>query len=121
MVGGVLTVDSLVITNTCGGIFNRIGGMLEYHQWFSLPNGDADGDGVSNADELAAGSDPLSATSLPGPRLHFKTLEQSVGAELDQRRSQSAICSHDHRQFHQYSWRDQPLHEFPERPQHSSG
>ena len=78
MVGGVLTVDSLVITNTCGGIFNRTGGMLEYLQLVLAPNGDADGDGVSNADELAAGSDPLSATSLPRPRLHFQRLNNQL-------------------------------------------
>jgi len=63
MTGGALVVDKLIVTNSCGATFNRTGGALTYGQLILDPNGDADGDGQSNATEVLAGTDPLSADS----------------------------------------------------------
>jgi uncharacterized repeat protein (TIGR01451 family) len=65
---GTLVVDKLIVTNSCGHFFHN-GGSLTYGQLILDPNLDADGDGLSNGYELAAGSDPLSPASvryLPG-------------------------------------------------------
>jgi hypothetical protein len=58
-----LVVDNLVITNSCGH-FQNLGGMLiQYNPPDLSPNLDADGDGLSNTNEILAGTDPLSPGS----------------------------------------------------------
>ncbi|MGO8836456.1 MAG: beta strand repeat-containing protein [Limisphaerales bacterium] len=62
--GATLIADNLIITNACGH-FIKAGGTLTLYNPAQLdPNLDADGDGVSNGAEAAAGTDPLDPTSL---------------------------------------------------------
>ncbi|HUI07587.1 MAG TPA: thrombospondin type 3 repeat-containing protein [Verrucomicrobiae bacterium] len=58
--GGVLQVDTLIITNSCG-LFVRNGGTLTVGNIVLDPNLDADGDGLPNGWEEAYGLDPLNA------------------------------------------------------------
>jgi len=60
--GGVLQVDTLVITNACGR-FVRNGGTLIVGNLVLDPNLDADGDGMPNGWEQSYGLDPLKATA----------------------------------------------------------
>jgi hypothetical protein len=58
--GGLLQVDKLVMTNSCG-LFVRGGGSLLVGSLLLDPNLDADGDGMPNGWELSHGLDPLNA------------------------------------------------------------
>ena len=58
--GGLLQVDKLVMTNSCG-LFIRGSGTLIVGSLLLDPNLDADGDGMPNGWELAHGLDPLNA------------------------------------------------------------
>ncbi len=60
--GGTLVADNLIITNACARFQNN-GGTISILHTNLGPNLDADGDGVSNAAELAAGTDPLNSAS----------------------------------------------------------
>jgi T5SS/PEP-CTERM-associated repeat protein len=64
LTGGMLVVDILRVTNTCGGAFSHLGGTLQYAQLDVEASGDADGDGQSNAKEVQAGTDPFNAGSV---------------------------------------------------------
>jgi len=66
LAGGTLVVDRLVVTNTCYGIFDHIGGTLNVGTVVLDPNGDADGDGLPNWWEQAHGLDPLSSLGDDG-------------------------------------------------------
>ncbi len=57
---GLLQVDKLVMTNSCG-LFVRSGGTLIINTKVLDPNLDADGDGIPNGFEQAYGLDPLNA------------------------------------------------------------
>jgi len=63
---GVLVVDRLVMTNTCG-VFVRNGGTFVYGSATLDPNGDFDGDGLPNGWEQAHGLDPLDPNGNNGP------------------------------------------------------
>jgi hypothetical protein len=58
--GGLLQVDKLVMTNSCG-LFIRGGGTLIVGALVLDPNLDADGDSMLNGWELSHGLDPLNA------------------------------------------------------------
>ncbi len=62
--GGTLVADYLIITNACAE-FQNLGGTLTVNPANIIlsPTLDADGDGVSNAAEQAAGTDPLNPSS----------------------------------------------------------
>lgn len=60
--GGTLVVDTLILTNPCGH-FVKNGGTLVAGTIQLDPSLDADGDGASNAAEMAAGTDPLDPNS----------------------------------------------------------
>jgi hypothetical protein len=62
--GATLVVDTLVVTNSCGQFLKRGGVLITNNAPILGPNLDADGDGQSNAAELAAGTDPFDPTSL---------------------------------------------------------
>lgn len=59
---GMLVVDTLVMTNTCG-LFVRNGGTLVVGTLMLGTNLDADGDGLPNGWEQAYGLDPLNAAN----------------------------------------------------------
>jgi hypothetical protein len=59
--GGLLQVDKLVMTNSCG-LFIRGGGALIIGSLLLDPNLDADGDGMPNGWELSHGLNPLDAS-----------------------------------------------------------
>ena len=63
--GGQLTVDRLVITNSCGLFFHNAGS-LTVGTLLLDPNLDADDDGLPNGWEQAHGLDPLSSTGSNG-------------------------------------------------------
>ena len=65
MNGGQLTVDRLVITNSCG-LFFHDAGTLSVGTLVLGPNLDADDDGLPNGWELSHGLDPLSSTGVNG-------------------------------------------------------
>jgi ELWxxDGT repeat protein len=67
--GGTLVVDQLIVTNPCARFIHTGGTLLQNHPPILDPNGDADGDGYSNAAEIAAGTDPLNPYSLTLPSL----------------------------------------------------
>jgi hypothetical protein len=58
--GGILRVNRLVLTNSCG-LFIRTGGTLIVNSMSLDPNLDADGDGIPNGYESSHGLDPLNA------------------------------------------------------------
>ena len=63
--GATLVVDNLIMVDPCGRFLKQAGATLIANNPLDLgPDLDADGDGQSNAAELAAGTDPLDPTSL---------------------------------------------------------
>jgi hypothetical protein len=62
--GATLVADNLVVTNACAQFQNNGGTLVVNPGNIMLdPNLDADGDGVSNGAEAAAGTDPLNPAS----------------------------------------------------------
>ena len=63
--GATLVVDNLILNDECGRFVKQSGGILITNHAPQLsPNFDADGDGVSNAAEALAGTDPLNPASV---------------------------------------------------------
>ncbi len=65
--GGHVEVDTIILTNSCAS-FSRTGGTLLYNTAVLVTNNflaDADGDGINNAWEQAAGLDPLDPADAP--------------------------------------------------------
>jgi len=65
-ISGHLTVDRLVMTNSCG-LFVQAGGILDIDTLVLDPNLDADGDGLPNGWEQSYGLDPLASGGVEGP------------------------------------------------------
>jgi len=63
--GGAVTIDRLVVTNSCG-VFRWTGGSLTLGALQLDPNLDADNDGLPNVWEQASGLDPLSPAGVDG-------------------------------------------------------
>ena len=83
---GAVVVDKVVMTNTCGHLV-RLGGTLSYISLNLGPALDADGDGLSNANEQSRGTDPF-ATDTDGDG---KTDLQEVLSGSDPTNSASAF------------------------------
>jgi hypothetical protein len=62
--GATLVVDTLILTNSCGRFMNHGGVLVKNNPPILSAGLDADGDGMSNAAEAAAGTDPLNPASL---------------------------------------------------------
>src|SRR5262249_55202887 len=60
-------VNKLILNSQCGATFNHVGGTLTYNELILDPNGDADGDGLSNSWEQTHGLDPLSSRDTTAP------------------------------------------------------
>jgi hypothetical protein len=76
--GATLVVDHLVITNSCAHFMNLGGTLVENGARTLSPNLDADGDGVSNAAEISAGTDPLNPNSVFKMKGAVKTNSASI-------------------------------------------
>jgi hypothetical protein len=76
--GATLVVDHLVMTNACGHFVNLGGTLIENGARTLSPSLDADGDGVSNAAEIAAGTDPLNPNSV----FQLKNVTRTNGTSL---------------------------------------
>ena len=75
--GGLVQVDVLVMTNSCG-LFVRTGGSLNYGTLAVDPSGDSDGDGLPNGYEQSHGLDPLNAADASADNDHdgFSNLQE---------------------------------------------
>jgi hypothetical protein len=62
--GGMLVVDTVVVTNSCGHFINYGGTLVMNNPPILDPNMDADNTGQSNGTKLAAGLDPFDPTSV---------------------------------------------------------
>jgi T5SS/PEP-CTERM-associated repeat protein len=72
--GGLLNVDILFTTNTCGHVATN-GGTLVVNNIIISPDLDTDGDGMNNLQEYLAGTDPKDSTSY----LHITSIVSQLG------------------------------------------
>jgi hypothetical protein len=79
--GGTLVVDTLIVTNANAYVVLHDASVMVRNPIIFDPNQDSDGDGVSDLDEIAAGTDPLDPNSFPS-RTHPTLTIASAGSGI---------------------------------------